>query len=209
MEKLIELHRSKQTLIRNMAVKYSRRSGVPEEEFVSQLNEELWLAWRDYDEGKGATLSTWLNGCLRKRSIDIIREKEGGHYRRFSLINEGNSNDDDDEGAPTSNQIRDEVAEVEPRVINRMYRKKEADQRQLIDFLVNDPVKVDTVTTLIVTEFSKYPSITALAKALGLHHEVVKRKLLALSRKYDANRFGDIRDYLPKDTRIKREFIPA
>lgn len=75
-------------------------------------------------------------------------------------------------------------------------RKKEVDQRKLIDSLVNDPDQVDHVTTEIVTQFSQYPSITALGKALGLHHEVVKRKLIALSRRYDANRFGDYHDYL-------------
>lgn len=96
-----------------------------------------------------------------------------------------------DDGAPTLKLLQSDY-DLEDSVL----RKKEADQRQLIDFLVNDPDKVDPVTTLIVTEFPKYQSIAALAKALGLHHEVVKRKLTALSRRYDANRFGDYRDYL-------------
>jgi hypothetical protein len=80
--------------------------------------------------------------------------------------------------------------------LEREVLMKEADHRQVIDSFVNDPTQVDTVTTLIVTEFSEHQSITALAKALGLHHEVVKRKLRKLSRRYDANRFGDYRDYL-------------
>ncbi|WP_127506857.1 hypothetical protein [Paenibacillus humicus] len=79
---------------------------------------------------------------------------------------------------------------------NVAQKMKEADQRQLIDSFVNDPAKVDPVTTLIVTKFSQYDSVTALAKALGIHHEVVKRKLERVRRQYDANRFGDYREYL-------------
>lgn len=173
--------------IHNMSVKYHKRSGVPLEEFVSQLNEELWFAYRDYDEGKGAKLTTWIAGCLKRRAHDVIREREGSYCRRVTLFKPVDNSDDD---APTS-EIADPM-----NLEDYALRKKEADQRQLIDSLVNDPSQVDPITTLIVAEFPKYKSITALAKALGLHHEVVKRKLTSLSRRYDANRFGDVRDYL-------------
>ncbi|NHN31181.1 hypothetical protein [Paenibacillus agricola] len=92
--------------------------------------------------------------------------------------------------------IEDDMFDLQEYANDRMYTKKEADQRQLIDFLVNDPSQVDSVTTLIVTNFPKYKSVTALAKALGLNHTTVYRKLRSLASRYDANRFGDLEDYL-------------
>lgn len=89
-----------------------------------------------------------------------------------------------------------ETPTVESAEVTYARSKKEADQLQLIDFLENDPGQVDRDTTLILSQFRQYDSITALAKALGMHHEFVKRKLRKLSRRYDANRFGDVRDYL-------------
>ncbi len=70
------------------------------------------------------------------------------------------------------------------------------DQRQLISHLI-DPDKVsDAKTTAIVEAFPKYNSITALGKALGMHHEQVLRRLRKLAKNYDPNEFGDIHDYL-------------
>lgn len=130
-----------------------------------------------------------LNRRLKTKRIDLLRSNVRKRTRQCSfdeLLEQAS------EGAATLNEEVLRGCSTEEIV----FTKKEADQRQLIDFFVNDPAKVDTVTTLIVTEFSRHNSITALAKALGMHHEVVKRKLLALRRHYDANRFGDYHDYL-------------
>ncbi|WP_018755156.1 hypothetical protein [Paenibacillus terrigena] len=99
----------------------------------------------------------------------------------------------DEQGSPNPKIVLKSSHIVEDEVI-----KKETDQRQLIDFLLdraNDPV-----TTLIVTKFKNddcsTKSMTALAKALGLHHETAMRKLRSLVKHYDANRFGDYYEYL-------------
>ncbi|MFD1267558.1 hypothetical protein [Paenibacillus motobuensis] len=110
------------------------------------------------------------------------------HRRRYEL-----SLDVKAEDAPTSEPTTGETVEDE---YFSLQRKKEIDQLQLIDFLVNDPTQVDRETILIVSQFSQYASITALSKALGMHHEYVKRKLRRLSRRYDSNRFGDYSEYL-------------
>lgn len=100
-------------------------------------------------------------------------------------------NSDGEEDAATS-RIPDEH-NLEDYVL----KKKEIDKRQLIDFLLESAqIQNDSTMTAIIAEFPRHKSITALGKALGLHHEVVRRKLRSLSRYYDANRFGDIRDYL-------------
>ncbi|MBO1582675.1 sigma-70 family RNA polymerase sigma factor [Bacillus sp. XF8] len=78
-------------------------------------------------------------------------------------------------------------------------KKKEADQRELIDFLT-DPGQVnDETTTVIVESFitNDGPTTpTAIGKKLGLHHSTVIRKLERLAKRFDERQFGDYRDYL-------------
>jgi DNA-directed RNA polymerase specialized sigma24 family protein len=73
--------------------------------------------------------------------------------------------------------------------------KKEDDQRQLIDFLLNG---ADVKTTAIVKTFLNHPkpTPTAIGKALGLHHSTVIRALEKLAGKFDSKQYGDYRDYL-------------
>lgn len=124
-----------------------------------------------------------LNSGLRKRRINLLRNMKRKRSRQSSLEQ---LTEVQETRSPNPQILRSDY-DVENDVVGI----KEADQRQLIDFLVSDPTKVDSVTTQIVTKFSEHNSIAALAKALGLHHEFVKRKLTALARHYDANRFGD------------------
>ncbi|MGQ0416339.1 sigma-70 family RNA polymerase sigma factor, partial [Bacillus sp. HC-TM] len=79
-------------------------------------------------------------------------------------------------------------------------KKKEADQRELIDFLA-DPEQVnDETTTAIVESFlsseNKTPTPTAIGKMLGLHHSTVIRKIERLAKRFDERQFGNYRDYL-------------
>ncbi|WP_419884871.1 hypothetical protein [Paenibacillus sp. B-A-8] len=131
----------------------------------------------------------WMATALKNARIDWLR-KEQTRGKRYELtINK------DDEDAPTS-EIADELT-TEDIVIQR-YKKKEADQRQLIDFLSRS-AKTDTTTTTIVTAYLFAPldaKPTEIARSLGIHHETVKRKLRRLARRYDANRFGDVHEYL-------------
>ncbi|MGG4217533.1 NUMOD1 domain-containing DNA-binding protein [Paenibacillus jamilae] len=167
-----------------IAKSFSRRSGVPVTEFISQLNEALWVAYQKHDPNQ-SSLDTWLNTRLRDCAKRVASRKEYDYYSRVTNFEPPDADDD----APTS-EIADSF-DLENSVVN----KREDDQRQLIAYL-SDPAQVDTVTNSIVTMFSQYDSITALAKALGIHHETVSRKLRKLSRRYDANRFGEVRDYL-------------
>lgn len=127
-----------------------------------------------------------MSSALKKERLQFFRNERRRQNRYKMSI--------DDDESPYSDTT-DDASDVESAVLSKL-QKKEADQRQLIDFLVNDPGQVDHDTTLIVSQFSQYDSITALAKALGMHHEFVKRKLRKLARRYDANRFGDVSEYL-------------
>ncbi|WP_185819946.1 sigma-70 family RNA polymerase sigma factor [Salibacterium salarium] len=186
-ENLILKYRS---LVTSISSKFSRRGNIPYEDFESNLLEELWESIKHFDADKECSLKTWVNIRLRQRSIDMIRDsKEKTYYERFhhySLYAET----DEDTGLES---LLEEKESAEQSVI---YKNKEADQRQLIDFLC-DPDKVtDPTTTAIVAEFSQHDSITALGKALGIHHETIKRKLRRLSRNFDSDKFGDFKDYL-------------
>jgi hypothetical protein len=175
-------------LVTHLARLYSKKSGVPEAEFISQLNEEVWLAYNKHDPTR-TTISTWLYTSLTSRAKRVASR---GEYKFYSKLRYTETKKDESDSCLL--QIEDEH-HVEQEVIDKLGKKREDDQRQLIAFL-SDPSQVDSDTTLIVSNFSQHDSITALAKALGMHHETVKRKLRKLARRYDANRFGDINEYL-------------
>ncbi|WP_068616504.1 sigma factor [Paenibacillus tuaregi] len=174
----------------------SLRSRVPREEFISCLNEELWRAFQTFDESKGCSLNGWVNRLLEQAAIRLIKSKEGSYHRNVFNLIDADKSEERGNSAPTLEPCT-EPEFVEERVFQRM-RKKEADQRQLIDFLIHSGPP-DATTTAIVEAFKTAPasaSDTAIAKSIGIHHETVKRKLRKLSRRYDANRFGDLNEYL-------------
>ncbi len=186
-----KLYHETKGLIHNISVKYHKRSGVPVDELTSQLNEELWFAYRDYDESKKAKMMTWVNGCLTRRAIDVIREREGSYRRNVTQFLDSSNNAEEDNDALTFD-IVSEIC-IEDIVLNIMAGAK---QFELIDSLVSDRTKVDDTTRLIVATFPKHNSERATADALGICHKKVRRKLLALGRQYDANRFGSLRDII-------------
>lgn len=146
----------------------------------------LKLCQRDDIQDFGKTFSRALNvGRLK------IGRNNGRRQKRYSLTVDESRENEDGSHTPICEIISELSAEL-----TFIENKKRADQLQLIDSLVNDPSKVDCETKLIASQFREYDSITALSKALGMHHEYVKRKLRKLARHYDANRFGSHRDYL-------------
>lgn len=144
---------------------------------------------------KDGSYVNFLRAALKKERSKLYNKSSRRHYHECSLDSVRSETEED---APTSilDRLYDSnVYRIEDHVYERMHKKKKADQIALIDFL-SDPSQVDNVTTSIVTNFSRYKSVNDLAKGLGIHHETVKRKLIALSRRFDANRFGEKRDYL-------------
>jgi DNA-directed RNA polymerase specialized sigma24 family protein len=178
-----QLYLAAENLVKTVSNNFAKSSKVPVEEFLSLLAFEVWKSTKTFDKTKGTEYSTWLRTRLNQQAIAVTKGKENTYRRRVEVM------DTTDENAPTF-EVGDEL-NLEDFVLN----KKEADQRQLIDFLT-DPTKVDATTTKIVEAFPQYKSITALAKALGLHHMLVRRKLESLIKNYDESAFGDYRDYL-------------
>lgn len=117
-------------------------------------------------------------GKLRQR----IRRKE------VNEISIEGIEDDSETGAPTPAELR------APDPFERAAEKEKArNQRQLISELA---VGADGFTQTVVKLFSRYNSMNALAKALGVHHSKVSRSIRRMSRGYDANRYGNLYDLL-------------
>lgn len=173
-------------LVHVVVADFSRSRSYLKEDLESDLMLELWKAVQQYDDSHGAKLSTYITRRLRRKALSVIDPKNNANASYYSR-----------KAAPTASD--GEPLEVED-IIDAATKYNEpkttkADQRQLIDFLL-DQTQVDNVTTAIVTNLPKYRSPRALAKALGLDHKKVDRRLRKLARNYDAELFGDYRDYL-------------
>ena len=127
-----------------------------------------------------------LNRSIRFKRSDIYRRKK--RLAEFEVYFSPVENEDGSEAA--NFEFVDDF-DLEEQVI----AKKKADQRQLIDFLLNG---ADAKTTAIVEAFlaSEKPTPTAIGEALGLHHSTVIRSLKRLAGKFDSKKYGDYNDFL-------------
>jgi len=135
-----------------------------------------------------------LNVRYKSRLTDRLRKRRRRADRVEYSIDEAPRPEDKKSGEWAATQLVDARINVEDDAIKKM---TESGRQAIIDHLLLLP-QSDNATTRIVAalQVSPFESPTSLGKAAGVHHEVVKRKLRALSRRYDGNRFGDIRDYL-------------
>lgn len=159
------------------------------EELESGLMVELWESVKDYDRDRGAKISTYILGRLKRKASHLVDPKKNAVASYYNRLVTPTTNDDGER--LTDEEFIDIICSNYERIPDTT----EADQRQLIDYLCDHP-KVDNVTTTIVTNFPKYRAPNALAKALGLDFNQVDRRLRKLARNYDAELFGDYRDYL-------------
>ncbi|PGO61783.1 MarR family transcriptional regulator [Bacillus cereus] len=150
-----------------------------------------------------------------QKVLESLRNNVGGDFVKLFAVSLGNSyksllrklrtrrkyelydgpDSGEEENTAMFETLKDEF-DLEEHVI----KKKEADQRELIDFLT-DPGQVnDETTTAIVESFlsseNKTPTPTAIGKMLGLHHSTVIRKIERLAKRFDERQFGSYQDYL-------------
>jgi DNA-directed RNA polymerase specialized sigma24 family protein len=127
-----------------------------------------------------------LNRSIRRKRSDIYRKKK--RLSEFEVFAAPVENEDGSEAA--NFEIADEF-----NLEDFITAKKKADQRQLIDSLLNG---ADETTTAIVETFLAHPkpTATAIAKELGFHHSKVTRALNRLAGKFSTKQFGDYNDYL-------------
>lgn len=136
-----------------------------------------------------------LSAALRRKRLMICRSLARRRNRFPGSLDETEA-DESGEYAPKY-RTPDEPS-AEDVAIHDLCRKKEDDQRQLIDFLKHSG-NPDATTIALVEAFLLAPpsaSDTSIAESIGIHHQKAKRSLRKLSRQYDVNRFGDYSDYL-------------
>jgi hypothetical protein len=186
-EKLYEDHYVK---VGKISRQFSRTTGVNLVELQAHLNGEFYFAILDYNETRSKDVSKWLNARLKARAMDFVKS----YIRREKKVvyfDESNKRENDEE---KSYEIIDEFI-LEDYVIDREQTKTDADKRQLINALLED---ADDLTTAIVNEILSTDSLNLrlIGRTLGTNHVKVMRRLEKLKRNYDANRFGDINNYL-------------
>jgi len=163
------------------------KSIMADEHQILALYEDVLMRCIERYTGRGDFIRYYRAGLRMSRAA--LYKDQRRYYERF----EPNIDETDDEGTPIAATIE---CIPDPLTTEEIaFRKTEADQRALIDFLVRD---TDATTTAIVEAFLAHPrpTPTAIGRLLGLHHSVVKRKLERLAGKFDTKQFGDYRDYL-------------
>jgi hypothetical protein len=155
-----------------------------ESEIIASYEDTLLNCIKYYD-GRGDFVNL-LNRSIWKKRRDIYLNKK--RLSEFEVFASPVENDDGSE--PASFEIADDFNLEE-----QITAKKKADQRQLIDSLLNG---ADETTTAIVATFLAHPkpTATAIAKELGVHHSKVTRALNRLASKFSTKQFGDYHDYL-------------
>lgn len=157
----------------------ARKIKVDEEDILSYYSQVLYQTVKCYDASKGD-----FNSMVRCAIINAKKTMRRDNASRVLYESPAwaEERDDDDDGIFLS--IPDEDA---------LSSEKTREQRELLSYLT---ANMDDLTRKIVTLFGKGYSYNSIGKRLRMDHKRVKRKIQSLSRRYDGNRFGDIRDYL-------------
>ncbi|MGM0904217.1 MAG: hypothetical protein ACQEXB_24325 [Bacillota bacterium] len=147
--------------------------------------EDMLLACIEVFDGSG-NFSHLLNRYIWRKRHDIYKVNKA--RRKYEAVFTPMENEDGSEAATF--ELADDF-----NLEHEITAKKKADQRQLIDFLLEG---ADETTTAIVETFLQHPkpTATAIAKEIGCHHSKVLRALNRLAGKFETKQFGDYHDYL-------------
>ncbi|UBH21929.1 hypothetical protein LAU42_09140 [Macrococcus armenti] len=162
--------------MRNKLIKYVMSKGIRDQHVVETIVNDVLLK----ESAKGKEFAE-----ARFRVLDYIR-KANRESERYVSLDALSANSIEEPSSLYDIIGYDDTNERESRL--------QEDQRQLILNLANGS---DERTTLIVQTFltTDKPTVTTVAKRLGLDHKQVSRALTRLSRNYDSGLYGDLRSY--------------
>lgn len=177
-------------IIETKARKFSITTGEDEDELISFMQYQFWEEFKRFEKGE-SSFKSFIDIRLNQRLIDFTRNKPREFNRDVKTF--GELVEKDEEGNEQELEFIDESINVEAEALEEI--KTVEDKRQLIHDLIKDS---DSLTTAIVKEFLKDTKIsrTAIGEKLGIHHEVVRRRLDKLARKYYDIADEDIYAYL-------------
>jgi DNA-directed RNA polymerase specialized sigma24 family protein len=150
------------------------------------LYEDVLLRCIDVYDGK-QDFQHFYNSSVSRARTDLYRKKKRLFEREYY------EPETEDEDAATS---FDFIVGSDGADDEYLRKQTEADQRQLIGYLMNG---ADELTTAIVKLMLDNPELgpTAIKRQLGLkHHSTVTRKIESLAGKFDSKQYGNYRDYL-------------
>jgi DNA-directed RNA polymerase specialized sigma24 family protein len=160
----------------------SKRYGLDEQDVDEMMHFKLYQAAKTLDLQKGDFINL-LNRSITLGCIDLVRKKPKNI--KFEYL--------DDDDATIKETLS--IANAETEGLESL--QKNYEQRQLFATLVEF---ADNKTRQCLSAFNVTGSYQAAAKQLGTTRKTVRRRVTALSLKYDANRFGDIHDYFTAPT---------
>lgn len=162
----------------------ARSIGATQQEVIELFDDSVMYAVDKYIAGKPFIL--FLKMKFKGKRTNFLRDS--ARIRQYESLE---MDAEPFEETPTLREtLADETVNVE------IDATRKADQRQLIDFLLDG---ADATTTAIVDTFLNQPdaTLTAIKSKLELkHHSVVTRKLEKLASKFDSKLYGSHRDYL-------------
>lgn len=174
------------------AVARSLHSNVHE---VTALYEDVLLKCVDRYDGK-TNFINFYNFSLSRARADLYKKKKRRYEFEVYIIDTDEFENDEEYFFNRDNKEDSTAATV-------LKKKMEANQRQLIDFLVRD---ADDLTTAIVKVALAYQPRQTLGRSasferqiadtLGIDKRTVKRKLTRLASKFDSKKLGDYHDFL-------------
>lgn len=179
-----QFNKTKPTILL-FAKRYSKATNIPIEEFESALCEEFSKKFDGYD-GR-ITFSAYIKPILTQCATRVAERRERKFYRNVVHV-DGLVDDDGDDMF----EFVDE-SNVEEVALNRI--EKSPDKLSLVRALLE---KSDEFTVVAVELILAKPnaSLNSIAAEMGVHHEMLKRKLRRLAKNYDQSRFGNLSQYL-------------
>lgn len=145
--------------------------------------------------------------ALKNARTDFFR-KAGRYVSKLDWLDATHARDNDEAATSTLLDSMESADYVEKTVVEK---ENEADKIALVDFILeSSQIQFGPEMTAIIKGLqSDYDNVNEAATSNGLHRNQIVRPLNRLSRLFDRTKHGDIRDYFPKDVRVKREFISA
>lgn len=151
-----------------IALKYARVSPVPIEEFESALSEKFFLRYDEFDPKRYNNFSGFMRVILTQEAVRIAtKQKERKFYDSIEYIE---LPDDVDEEAKYPSELVADV-DIEEQVFDVMFVEEILSQ-------------ADDVTRNILEAFFAEPnaSFREIARQLGLHDKLVKRRLETVAK---------------------------
>lgn len=177
--------------LKTIARRYSQATDIPYEEYESALCEEFFLKHHDFDHRKNPSFEGYMRVRLTQRATRVAGRKERIFYDN-SYFYEGQAVNE--EGEEMEFELADGFC-LEEYVITLEERKTDADKRELINALISN---TDDTTKVIVQEYlrGEHARPTGIGRAIGVHHQTVRRKLNSIARNYTESKFGKLDAYL-------------